>query len=105
MNSNDGAKSAPSSPKSKIQMGKYSRLRDKILAGGADANVDFSELCHLLIRLGFDERVKGSHRIFTRAGAAEIINLQPKGNNAKAYQVKQVRAILVKYRLGESDVD
>ena len=86
-------------------MGIYTKLMDKILAGGADANVEFSALCHLLIRLGFAERVKGSRHIFTRDGIDEIINLQPKGNKAKAYQVKQVRGILVKYHLGESDVD
>jgi hypothetical protein len=86
-------------------MGKYSKLREKILAGGADGNVEFAELCKLLIRLEFVERVKGGHHIFTRDGVAEIINLQPKSNKAKPYQVKQVRGILVKYRLGESDVD
>jgi predicted RNA binding protein YcfA (HicA-like mRNA interferase family) len=86
-------------------MGKYTKLRDKILAGGSDGNVEFAELCKLLARLGFVERVKGGHHIFTRDGVAEIVNLQPKGNKAKPYQVKQVRSILVKYRLGESDVD
>jgi hypothetical protein len=86
-------------------MGKYSKLKQKILAGGADGNIEFSALCQLLVRLGFDERIKGAHHIFTRDGVDEIINLQPKGNKAKAYQVKQVRGMLVKYRLGESDVD
>lgn len=86
-------------------MRKYSKLREKILAGGADANIDFSALCQLLVRLGFDERVKGSHHIFTRDGVMEIINLQPKGSKAKTYQVKQVRNILVNHGLGESDVD
>lgn len=86
-------------------MGKYSRLRDKILAGGADANIEFADLRKLLARLGFGERVRGDHHIFTRDGVAEIINLQPKGKKAKSYQVRQVRGILVKYRLGESDVD
>lgn len=86
-------------------MGKYSKLRQKILAGSADTNVEFLALCQLLVRLGFDERVKGSHHIFTRDDVAEILNLQPRGNKAKQYQVKQVRNILVKYRLGESDVD
>jgi hypothetical protein len=33
---------------------------------------------------------------------AEIVNLQPKGAKAKAYQVKQVRAILLKYKMGGS---
>lgn len=86
-------------------MGKYSKLREKILAGGADANVDFSALCQLLVRLGFDERVTGGHHIFTRDDVMEIINLQPKSSKAKAYQVRQVRNILVNYGLGESDVD
>jgi len=86
-------------------MGKYTKLRQKILAGGADNNVEFFELCHLLTRLGFDERVKGGHHIFTCDGIDEIINLQPKGSKAKGYQVKQIRNILVKHRLGESNVD
>jgi hypothetical protein len=86
-------------------MGRYGKLRERILAGGADGNVDFAMRCQLLLRLGFQERVKGGHHVFTRDGVDEIINLQPRGNKAKPYQVKQVRAILVSYRLGDSDVD
>jgi len=86
-------------------MGKYSKLKLTILSGNADANVDFAALCQLLERLGFEVRVKGSHHIFTRNDVSEILNLQPKGNKAKLYQVKQVRSILVKYQLGEIDVD
>jgi len=86
-------------------MGKYSKLRERILAGISDSNVDFTALCQLLARLGFDERVKGSHHIFTKEDVKEITNIQPKGSKAKPYQVKQVRGILVKYRLGECDVD
>ena len=86
-------------------MGKYSKLRAKILAGSADSNIEFAELCKLLGRLRFEERVRGDHHIFTRNGVAEIINLQPKGKKSKPYQVRQVRGILVKYQLGESDVD
>jgi hypothetical protein len=52
----------------------------------------------------FRERVKGSHHIFSRDGVAEILNLQPKGSKAKAYQVKQVRTVIVRYKLaGEND--
>lgn len=86
-------------------MGKYSKLRQKILAGGADSNIEFADLCKLLRRLEFEERIKGDHHIFTRKAVAEIINLQPKGRKAKPYQVKQVRDIFVKYQLGESNVD
>jgi predicted RNA binding protein YcfA (HicA-like mRNA interferase family) len=86
-------------------MGRYSKIRQKILSGGSDANVEFSQLCQFLACLGFEERLRGSHHIFTRDGVKEILNLQPKGSKAKPYQVKQVRNILVKYRLGETDVD
>jgi len=51
--------------------------------------------------LGFEKRVKGSHHLFRRAGVEERINLQREGNNAKPYQVKQVRAVILKYKLGE----
>ena len=86
-------------------MGKYTKLRERILSGSADGNIDFAALCQLLTRLGFGERVKGSHHIFTRGDVKEIVSLQPKGSKAKPYQVKQIRSILVKYRLGESSVD
>jgi len=59
----------------------------------------FDGLRGLLRRLGFDERIRGSHHIFTKTGVEEILNLQPKGRNAKPYQVKQVRAVIVKHRL------
>jgi len=39
--------------------------------------------------------------ISSRQNVNEIINLQPKGGQAKPYQVKQVRNIIVKYKLGE----
>jgi hypothetical protein len=42
-----------------------------------------------------------SHRIFSKEGVEEIINIQPDGAQAKPYQVKQVRDIMVKYRLEE----
>ena len=86
-------------------MGKYAKLRLKILTGSADADIEFPALCQLLIRLGFSERIKGSHHIFTREDMAEIINLQPKDSKAKPYQVKQIRMLLTKYRMGEHDID
>lgn len=47
------------------------------------------------------DRVKGSHYIFTKDYVEEIINLQPKGNLAKPYQVKQARNLMTKYKLGD----
>ncbi len=54
-------------------------------------------------KFGFSERVKGSHHIFTKKTVEEIINIQPIGSKAKAYQVKQVRNLILKYKLGADD--
>jgi hypothetical protein len=86
-------------------MGKHKKVLQSILSGGADANIRFADLVRLLSRLGFDQRIRGDHSIFTKAGVEEIINLQPKGAMAKSYQVKQVRGLLLKYRLRVGDDD
>ncbi|WP_019864191.1 hypothetical protein [Methylovulum miyakonense] len=84
-------------------MGKYDKILQKIVHGRSDANILFSELRQLLVRLEFQERIRGDHHIFTKEGVAEILNIQPLGAMAKAYQVKQVRQIIVRYRLGLDD--
>lgn len=80
-------------------MGQQDKLVTKILDGSSDANIHFNELRALLSRIGFAERIRGDHHIFTKEGVAEILNLQPKGGKAKPYQVKQVRQVIVKYKL------
>jgi predicted RNA binding protein YcfA (HicA-like mRNA interferase family) len=78
----------------------WEKALGRILRGTSDANIIFSDLCQVLRRLGFQERIRGSHYIFSREGVEEIINLQPKRGMSKPYQVKQVRDIVLKYRLG-----
>jgi predicted RNA binding protein YcfA (HicA-like mRNA interferase family) len=86
-------------------MARTNKLLDQILRGDADANIPFSSMVQLLKRLGFRERVKGSHHIFFRDGVAEILNLQVHSGKCKPYQVKQVRNVIINYRLaGEADV-
>lgn len=80
-------------------MGKFDKLLLQVLAGSADRNVGFSDVCSLLKQLGFALRVRGSHHIFTRPDVAEILNLQEKQGKAKPYQVKQVREVILKYSL------
>ena len=80
-------------------MGKIEKVIEKILRGTADKNIPFNELCQTLHYLGFEVRIKGSHHIFFKAGVDEILNLQPNQAQAKPYQVKQVREIIVKYGL------
>lgn len=82
-------------------MGRHERLLQTILHGRSDANIRFADLCALLRQLGFSERVRGSHHLFDKKGVAELINLQSQGGQVKPYQVKQVRQLILKYRLGE----
>ena len=81
-------------------MGQFTLLVSRILKGTSDANIPFEELCRLLEKLGFEERIRGSHHIFRKSGIVERINLQRDGNKAKPYQVRQVRAIILKYNMG-----
>jgi len=83
-----------------VTVSQYEKILSKVLRGTSDANIQFADLCYLLDALGFDEQVRGSHHIFTRVDVAEILNLQPKGAKAKSYQVKQVRNVILKYKLG-----
>jgi len=73
----------------------------KILQGTVDNNIQFDELCNLLLYLDFIMRTKGSHHIFYKDNIEEIINIQPKKDGkAKAYQVQHIRDIITKYKLG-----
>ena len=85
-------------------MSRHNKLLEKILLGTADANIPFDGLCALLQRLGFQRRVRGSHHIFYMEEVEEILNLQPRGSNAKPYQIKQVRNVILKHKLAEADL-
>ncbi len=81
-------------------MPEIEKLLFRILRGISDNNIPFDGICHLLKKYGFQERIKGSHQIFSKEGIVEILNLQPNEGKAKTYQVKQIRQVLLKYRLG-----
>ena len=82
-------------------MSKFNKILLKVLSGNSDSNISFDDLKSILNHLGFDERIKSSHHIYSKENIDEIINLQPSGSKAKSYQVKQVRNTILKYRLGE----
>jgi len=48
-------------------------ILEKILTGLSDKNIRFSELRNLVLSLGFDERIKGDHHIFTKFGIVGIM--------------------------------
>ncbi len=74
-------------------MSKGDKTLEKLLSGQQDENIRFADLCHLLTRLGYVMRQRGSHHFFSKVGS-EAINIQPNGSKAKSYQVRQIRAIL-----------
>ena len=82
-------------------MSKYEKLLFQVLRGTSDANISFNDLCGLVKRFGFEERTRGSHHVFRKEGVEEKINLQRDDDKAKPYQVRQVRALILKYKLGD----
>jgi len=79
-------------------------LIKRVLSGLSDKNIRFNDLRKLLLSFGFNERIKGDHHIYSKIEIVEIINIQPlKDGKAKAYQVKQVRNIILKYKLHKED--
>ena len=83
-------------------MSRYQKLYMQIMSGTQDSNISFADMQKILTLLGFTVRIKGDHFIYFKDGIEEIVNIQPNGNKAKPYQVKQVRNIILKYRMGGS---
>ena len=84
-------------------MVKQEKTLVRILRGGSDADIGFDDLRGLLLHLGFEERVRGSHHIFFKSGIEELINVQRSGSKAKPYQVRQVRAVITQHGLGSGE--
>ena len=80
-------------------MSRHEKTKRRVLRRGTEAAIAFDDLRRMLLHVGFAERTRGSHHVFTRDDVVEIINLQRSGSMAKPYQVRQVRAVLVRYDL------
>lgn len=80
-------------------MATLEKLIQLIMSGTQDSNIKFKDLQKILDTLGFQCRIKGDHFIYWKDGIDEIINIQPDGNKTKPYQVKQVRSLILKYKL------
>jgi hypothetical protein len=79
--------------------------KEKLIAKARNnpAGVRFRELCLLAEHIGFIKRDgKGSHVVYEKEGVQEILTFQDRKGMAKTYQVKQLLAVIEKYRLGES---
>jgi len=76
------------------------KVYDAVVGGKSDNNIRFADFQNLIIDLGFIfKRQKGSHTMYYHSGANAFMNIQKDGNKAKAYQVEQLRGIILKYNL------
>lgn len=75
------------------------KVYNDIMSGKSDNNIRFTDFRNIILSFGFKERIKGDHFIYKHDDMIERIIIQPKGNKAKPYQVKQVRTLLKKYGL------
>ena len=74
-----------------------SNTYDDVMNGNRDNNIRFTDIQKMLKSFKFGCRIKGDHFIYYRDDIPEIINIQPNGNKAKGYEVKQIRLLFNKY--------
>lgn len=62
---------------------------------------NISHYLHVIRNLDLNSECGGDHHIFTKDGVEEIVNLQPKGTEAKPYKVKQAwnLILILKYKV------
>jgi hypothetical protein len=66
-------------------MPNYEKTIQAILSGKSDKNISFNDIYSLLLYLGFEVRIKGSHHIFRKPGIPILMNIQKDWNKAKHY--------------------
>lgn len=85
-------------------MSRYEKIRAKIMSGKSDACVSKDEIELFLTMIGAKhKRTKESHYQYGIEGITEQLNLQFPCGKAKPYQVKQIRNIVNKYKLGKEE--
>jgi predicted RNA binding protein YcfA (HicA-like mRNA interferase family) len=63
-------------------------------------NVSFADLLRLTAAFGYEaERIAGSHHIYRHPATGTKLNLQPKGKDAKPYQVRELLRQVERYNL------
>ena len=71
------------------------KVYNAVISGQSDNNIKFADFRSLIIDLEFTfERQRGSHEVYYHDGICEFMNIQPDGNKAKGYQVRQLRDII-----------
>lgn len=89
----------PGSVLAETDMRKMAKLHAWILANPR-ASIPFRDFERLIIAFGFEHvRTNGSHRHYARPDVPSIITIQPRGKDAKSYQIQQFVAICHEYKL------
>lgn len=89
-----------------IYISRYYKIRTSILSGKSDTNISEEDMKYFLSKIGaVHRRTKGSHFQYSIDDIPELINIQPKSGKIKPYQVKEIRNIVNKYKLGEGGCD
>lgn len=77
-----------------------SKVYDAVINGRSDNNIKYTEFQNLIVDLGFIyQRQEGSHRVYRHPVYRISMIIQPDGNKAKGYQIKQLRLLIKKYSL------
>jgi len=77
-----------------------SKVYNTVVSGQSDNNIRYADFQSLITSLGFAfERHRGSHEVYYHDGINEFMNIQPDGNKAKGYQVRQLRGIIIAHGL------
>ena len=75
-----------------------------LLLQSTDRSVDFRDFIAMIEAFGFVHiRTKGSHRSYAHPGCSALLVLQPKGKDAKRYQVREFLGIVEEYGLKLDD--
>jgi predicted RNA binding protein YcfA (HicA-like mRNA interferase family) len=84
-------------------MSRIAKLYRKFLDGRP---LTFAELQSLLEAFGYQlDRVRGSHHTYRHPVIGQRMQIQPKGKDAKDYQVQQFRTIVDRHGLTIGDED
>lgn len=72
------------------------KVYNAVMSGKSDNNIRFSDFRNLIVDLGFNFiRQNGSHRQYFHDEINAFMNIQNDSSKAKAYEVKQLRKIII----------
>ena len=84
-------------------MTRISKLYASVSANPRSA-IPFRDFERLILAFGFSlKRTTGSHRHYTHPGVSIVLTIQPRGKDAKAYQIEQFLAICNDHGLSLDD--